>query len=210
MYSQFAVNRGGVMASGVVSRPPESRAVSEFLRSADRAAVRARHRGRGRHRQNHAVAGRAGGRRGTADYRVFSARVGQAETVLAYAAVADLLGDVERRRSRRAARRAARRRRPRAAASQQRRPATDQGVVAAAFAAVIDRLSPRTPGAGRHRRCAVARPSSQAVVAFAARRFTGRVGLLHHRAVGARGRQRGEHGCSWPDPTASTGCVSAR
>src|SRR5436305_12400468 len=80
--------------SAVVSRPLEIRAVSDFLRSsAHQASVLV-------------VEGEAGIVKTTlwlsavelardSGFQVFTARVGQAESVLAYAAAADLLRDVE-------------------------------------------------------------------------------------------------------------------
>ena len=78
-------------------------------------------------------------------YRVFSARVGQAESVLAYAAVADLLRDIEATVlaelpdvQRVAVDRVLLR-----ASSEDH--TTDQHVVAAAFASVFDRLAADSP-----------------------------------------------------------------
>ena len=82
------------MASGVVERPAESRAVSEFLLSADRqpsGLVIEGEAGIGKTTLWLAAVAEARDR----GFRVVSARAGQAETVLAYAALADLLGDVE-------------------------------------------------------------------------------------------------------------------
>src|SRR6476620_8165174 len=83
--------------------------------------------------------------------RVFSARVGQAESVLAYAAVADLLRDID---------------------------ATVQHVVAAAFAAVFDRLAADSPVLIAIDDLQWLDRSSKDVLAFAARRFKAQVGLL--------------------------------
>src|ERR1700754_4435682 len=82
------------MASGVVERPAEFRAVSEFLLSADRqpsGLVMGGEAGIGK--TTLWLAGVAEARK--RGFRVLSARAAQAETVLAYAALADLLGGVE-------------------------------------------------------------------------------------------------------------------
>jgi hypothetical protein len=82
------------MASGVVERPAEFRAVSEFLLVADRQP------------SGLVIEGAAGiGKTtlwlaGVAEahergFKVLSARAGQAETVLTYAALADLFGGVD-------------------------------------------------------------------------------------------------------------------
>src|SRR6185369_3256949 len=80
--------------AGVVSRPLEIRAVSEFLQSAAHqpaALVIEGEPGIGKTTLwlSAVEQARASG------YQVFSARVGQAESVLAYAAAADLLRDVD-------------------------------------------------------------------------------------------------------------------
>jgi DNA-binding CsgD family transcriptional regulator len=111
-------------------------------------------------------------------FQVISARVGQAESVLAYAAVADLLRDVE----------------PTLLASLpdlQRvavdrvllrasgdEPQTDQRVVAAALATAVDRLAAHTPVLLAIDDVQWLDPSSQAVISFAARRFDGPIGIL--------------------------------
>ena len=69
-------------------------------------------------------------------------------------------------------------------------PSTDESVVAAAFASIIDRLSEDTPILVAIDDVQWLDPSSQAVLAVAARRFTGRVGLLitertEHEGAGA-------------------------
>src|ERR671925_670493 len=79
---------------GVVSRPLEIRAVSEFLRSAARqpsALVIEGEPGIGKTTLWLSGVEQARGN----EHRVFCARVGQAESTLAYAAVADLLRDVD-------------------------------------------------------------------------------------------------------------------
>ena len=109
---------------------------------------------------------------------MFSARAGQAESVLAYAAVADLLGDVDPAvlaglpdLQRIAVDRVLLR-------ASSEGPATDQGVVAAAFASVVDRLAVDAPVVVAIDDVQWLDPSSEAVVAFAARRVNGRVGVL--------------------------------
>ena len=177
------------MASGVVERPAESRAVSEFLLSADRQPSGLVMEGTaGIGKTTLWLAGVAEARdRG---FRVLSARAGQAETVLAYAALADLLGGVESAvlaELPQVQRLAVDRVLLRATADG---PSTDESVVAAAFASIIDRLSEDTPILVAIDDVQWLDPSSQAVLAVGARRFTGRVGLLitertEHEGAGA-------------------------
>jgi DNA-binding CsgD family transcriptional regulator len=165
------------MASGVVERPAEFRAVSEFLASADlRPSWLVIDGEAGIGKTTLWLAGVAEAReRG---FRVLSARAGQAETVLTYAALADLLGgvdpvvlaelpDVQRIAVDRVLLRAS-----------ADGPSTDESVVAAALASIIDRLSAHAPILVAIDDVQWLDPSSQAVLAVAARRFTGRVGLL--------------------------------
>jgi DNA-binding CsgD family transcriptional regulator len=111
-------------------------------------------------------------------FQVLSARVGQAESVLAYAAVADLLGDVEpdvlaglpdvqRVAVDRVLLRAS-----------SDGPPTDQHVVAAALAAAVARLAADAPVLVAIDDVQWLDPSSQAVISFAARRFDGPIGIL--------------------------------
>ena len=177
------------MASGVVERPAESRAVSEFLLSADRQPSGLVMEGTaGIGKTTLWLAGVAEARdRG---FRVLSARAGQAETVLAYAALADLLGGVESAvlaELPQVQRLAVDRVLLRASADG---PSTDESVVAAAFASIIDRLSEDTPILVAIDDVQWLDPSSQAVLVTGARRFTGRVGLLitertEHEGAGA-------------------------
>ena len=132
------------MASGVVERPAEFRAVSEFLLSVERRPA------------GLVISGEAGiGKTtlwlaGVAEaaergFRVLSARAGQAETVLTYAALADLLGGVDPlvlAELPEVQRIAVDRVLLRATADG---PSTDESVVAAAFAATIDRLATEAP-----------------------------------------------------------------
>lgn len=111
-------------------------------------------------------------------FRVLSAQVGEAETVLAYAAVGDLLGDVELTTVDELPdlqRLAVDRVLLRAAADGQ---VTDQRVVAAALVSLGDALAADTPVLLAVDDVQWLDPSSRAVVAFAARRFRGRVGVL--------------------------------
>ncbi|HET6733559.1 helix-turn-helix transcriptional regulator, partial [Mycobacterium sp.] len=103
---------------------------------------------------------------------------GQAESVLAYAAVADLLGDVDPDvldelpdLQRIAVDRVLLR-------TSSEGPATDHRVVAAAFATVLDRLSIEVPTVVAMDDVQWMDPCSQAVVSYAARRLNGRVGVL--------------------------------
>lgn len=165
------------MASGVVERPAEFRAVSEFLLSADvQPAGLVVEGDAGIGKTTLWLAGVAEAReRG---FRVLSARAGQAETVLTYAALADLLGGVDPvvlAELPEVQRIAVDRVLLRATADG---PSTDESVVAAAFASIIDRLSAHTPILLAIDDVQWLDLSSQAVLAVAARRFAGRVGLL--------------------------------
>ena len=132
------------MASGLLERPAEFRAVSEFLLSA------------GRQPSGLVIAGGAGIGKTTLwlagvedarerGFQLLSARAGQAETVLTFAALADLIGGVD------AAVLAGLPEVQRIAVDRVLLranvdgPATDEGVVAAAFVAIIDHLSAHAP-----------------------------------------------------------------
>jgi hypothetical protein len=165
------------MNSGVVNRPLEFRAVTQFLQSA------------GAQPSGLIIEGEAGIGKTTLwlsgveqacarGFRVLSARVGEAESVLAYAAVADLLGDVDSTvladlsdAQRIAVDRVLLRASPDG-------PTTDQRVVAAAFATVVDRLSAEAPVLVAIDDVQCLDPSGQAVVEYAARRLRGRAGML--------------------------------
>jgi hypothetical protein len=111
-------------------------------------------------------------------FEVLSARVGETESVLAYAAIADLLGDVDPAilgRLPPVQRLAVDRVLLRASTEG---PETDQRVVAAAFAAAIEHVAAEKPLLVAIDNVQWLDWSSQAVVAFAARRFRGRVGVL--------------------------------
>jgi DNA-binding CsgD family transcriptional regulator len=162
---------------GVISRSAEFRAVSEFLLSAERqptGLVFEGEAGIGKTTIWLAAVAQARER----GFRVFSARVGQTESVLAFAAVADLLADVDPAvlAGLPEVRRVAVDRVLLRASSEG--PITDQHVVAAAFASVLDRLAVDAPVLVAIDDVQWLDSSSQAVVAFAARRLNGRVGVL--------------------------------
>src|SRR6476469_2193442 len=161
----------------VVHRPFELRTVSEFLRSVTQQP------------SGLVIEGEPGIGKTTlwlsaieqardSGYRVFSARVGQAESVLAYAAVAALLRDIDATvlaelptLQRVAVDRVLLR-----ASSEDH--TTDHHVVAAAFAAVFDRLAADSPVLIAIDDLQWLDRSSKDVLAFAARRFKGGIGLL--------------------------------
>ena len=110
---------------------------------------------------------------------MLSARVGESESVLAYAAVADLLGDLDPAilsklpdLQRLAVDRVLLR------ASSTEGPETDQRVVAAAFTAAVEHVAVEKPLLLAIDNVQWLDTSSQTVLAFAARRFSGRVGVL--------------------------------
>lgn len=177
------------MVSGVVERPAEFRGVTDFLRSAAGAPSGLVIEGdAGVGKTTLWLAGIAAAReRG---FTVLTARAGQAETTLAHAAVADLLGDIaadvfadlpeiQRLAVDRVLLRA-----------DDDGPPTDQGAVAAAFTAAVERLCSDGPLLVAVDDVQWLDPSSQAVVAFAAKRFSGPVGMLltertEHEGAGA-------------------------
>jgi DNA-binding CsgD family transcriptional regulator len=172
----------------VVNRPQEFRVVSDFLRAAAQqpsGLVIEGESGIGK-----TTLWLAGVEQARDDgFRVFTARVGQAESVLAYAAVADLLRDVDADVlaglpdvQRVAVDRVLLR-----ASSDDH--ATDQRVVAAAFAAVFDRLAAESPVLIAIDDLQWLDRSSRDVVAFAARRFKGRIGVLITERTQAEGGQ---------------------
>ena len=185
------------MASGVVERPAESRAVSEFLLSADRQPSGLVMEGTaGIGKTTLWLAGVAEARdRG---FRVLSARAGQAETVLAYAALADLLGGVESAVLAELPRGSAHRRRPGAAASHRRR-SVDRRVRRRRGV----RLDHR-PSVGGHahpggdRRCAVAGPVQPGRLGGRRPPVHGPGGPADHRANRARGGRRGDLAAAGP------------
>jgi DNA-binding CsgD family transcriptional regulator len=161
----------------MVSRPLEIRAVSEFLQSAAHQPAGLVIEGEpGIGKTTLWLSGVEQAR--DSGFRVFTARVGQAESMLAYAAVADLLRgvdatvfaelpDVQRLAVDWVLLRAGRNDHP-----------TDQRVVAAAFVAVFDHLAAHSPVVLAVDDVQWLDQSSRDVLAFAARRFHGPVGLL--------------------------------
>jgi DNA-binding CsgD family transcriptional regulator len=178
VYRQFCCRHGvEIVNPGVVGRPAEFRAVAEFLRSAAEQP------------SGLVIEGEAGIGKTTLwltaveqarerGFRVLYARVGPTDCVLAYAAISDLLGDVD----------------PGAFTAlpdvQQLAvdrvlmraggdgPATNQHVVAAALASVVKHLAVDVPVLVAIDNMQWLDPSSQDVVASAAPRFEGRVGML--------------------------------
>ena len=177
------------MAYGVIERPSEFRAVLEFLEAVDReptGLVIEGEAGIGKTTLWLAAVNEAR----TRGFRVFVTRGGQAETTLAYAAVADLLGDVDAEvidALPELHRVAVDRVLLRAGAGEG--PVTDHGVVATAFASVVQRL----PVLVAVDDVQWLDPSSQAVLEFAARRFARRVGVL----VTERAEHEGPSAAGW-------------
>lgn len=165
------------MATDVIERPAEFRTIADFLRSAGRRASGLVIEGEaGIGKTTLWLAGIAEARQ--SGFTVLSARSGHAESVLAYAALADMLGDVDHAVLAdlpEVQRVAIDRVLLRAGGDG---PQTDQGDVAAAFSAVIDHLSEAAPVLLAIDDVQWLDPSSQAVVAYAARRTEGRFGLL--------------------------------
>ena len=193
---------GGVETSRMISRSAEFRAVADFLLSAERqptGLVIEGEAGIGKTTLWLAAVDQARER----GFRVFSARGGQAESVLAYAAVADLIGnvdpavlaelsDVQRIAVDRVLLRAG-----------GEGPPTDQRVVAAAFAAVVDRLSADAPVLVAIDDVQWLDPSSQAVVGVRGPAAQRPSRDAAHRAMRSeRGKRR--RGCIWPGPKASS------
>ena len=167
----------GVEASGLIRRSVEFRAITDFLLSAERQPG------------GLVIEGEAGIGKTTIwleavdearkrGFRVLPTRVGQAESVLAYAALADLLSGVEQEViaglpevQRLAVDRVLLR-------ASDGGPPTDQHMVAAAFATVLDRIAVDVPLLVAIDDVQWLDPSSQMVLAFAARRLKGRIGVL--------------------------------
>lgn len=179
------------MAAGVVCRSGELGAIAEFLTSACAGPA------------GLTIDGEAGIGKTTLwaaamdqaqerGYRILSAQACQAESTMAYAAVADLLSDVESAvfaqlpdLQRVAVDRVLLR-------SGGDAPETDQRTVAAAFLAIVEMLAADSPVLLAIDDFQWLDASSRAVIAFAARRFKGRIGVLI--------TERPEPGC----PTART------
>jgi DNA-binding CsgD family transcriptional regulator len=165
------------VSAGLVSRPVEFRAISEFLRSATdqtSSLVIEGEAGVGKTTLWLAAQDEARAR----GFEVLSARIGETESVLAYAALADLLGDIDPAILARLPdlqRLAVDRVLLRASSEG---PETDQRVVTAALTAAVEHLSVEKPLLLAIDNVQWLDSSSQAVVAFAARRFRGRIGVL--------------------------------
>ena len=165
------------MPKRVLSREPEDRAVPDFLTSAcsePSALVIAGEPGIGKTTSWLAAVALAGQR----GFRVLSARAAAAESVLAYGALADMLAGVDA-----AAladlphpqRLAVDRILLRASADG---AAVDQHAVSAGFLSVVERLGEQSPVLVAIDDLQWLDPSSAQVLAFAARRLTGPVGVL--------------------------------
>jgi DNA-binding CsgD family transcriptional regulator/tetratricopeptide (TPR) repeat protein len=165
------------MTAGMASRPVEERALDEFLAAAVSAPAALLVEGEaGIGKTTVLVSGIARAR--ARGFRVLMSRAVDAQSVLAYAAMADLLADVD----------------PDAWADLpgpqrvaidrvlQRNDATDavtdQRAVAAAFLSVVDRLSDNGPVLLAIDDLQWLDPSTVHVIAYAARRLSGPVGLL--------------------------------
>lgn len=165
------------MPARIVTRPAESRAVADFLTAASSGPT------------GLLVEGQAGIGKTTLlfsavdearerGFRVLSARSAAAESVLAYAVLADLLVEVEAAswaELSEVERLAVDRVLLRADAEG---PATDQREVAGSFLTVIEHLADESPVLLVIDDLQWLDISSQKAIAYAARRFTGRVGLL--------------------------------
>ncbi len=168
---------GGAVVGSVVGRSAEFRAIDAFINSATTspaALVIEGEAGIGKTTLWLAAIEEAR-RRG---YRILSAAVGQAESVLAYAAVADLFDDIDQSEieelpevQRFALDRVLLR-------SNGEGPATDQRVVAAALVTLVESSARGAPVLVAIDDAQWLDSCSQAVVAFAARRFKGQVGVL--------------------------------
>ena len=168
---------GDVVNAGLVDRPTEFRAIAAFLQSAaERTSglVIEGEAGIGKTTLWLAATDQARER----GFQVLLARVGEAESMLAYAAVADLLGgvdpdildrlpDVQRLAVDRVLLRAS-----------VGGPATDQRVAAAALVSVVEHLAADKPVLIAVDNVQWLDSSSQSVLTYAARRFSGRVGVL--------------------------------
>ena len=166
-----------VETSGFIRRSVEFRAIADFLLSAERQP------------SGLAIEGEAGIGKTTLwlaavdqararGFKVLSARVGQAESVLAYAALADLLSGVEQEAIARlpeVQRLAVDRVLLRASDGG---PPTDQRMIASAFASIVERIAVDEPLLVAIDDVQWLDPSSQMVLAFAARRLNGRIGVL--------------------------------
>ncbi|HZU47232.1 MAG TPA: AAA family ATPase [Mycobacterium sp.] len=167
----------GVVAEGAGNRSVENRAVADFLIATGAqpsVLVIDGEAGIGKTTLWLAASEQAGER----GFRVLSAAAGQAESILAYAAVADLLSDVESAVltalpdvQRIALERVLLR-------ANGDGPATDQRVVAAAFLSVVEDLAANSPVLVAIDDVQWLDSSSKSVVAFAIRRLRGPIGVL--------------------------------
>jgi DNA-binding CsgD family transcriptional regulator len=181
------------MTAGVVSRSREVGAVNDFLTSAQihpSGLVVEGEPGIGKTSLWVAATERARDR----GFRVLSAAVPHAESKLAYTALADLLRDVESsvldelpEVQRVAVDRVLLR------ADADDGPATEQNVVTAAFLSVLERLEANGPVVVAIDDVQWLGPSTEVVVASAARRMKGRVGVL----VTERSGPEGGNAASW-------------
>ncbi|MDF2828657.1 MAG: ATPase,transcriptional regulator, luxR family [Mycobacterium sp.] len=161
----------------VVERPTESHAVADFLRSAEThpsVLVIEGEPGIGKTTLWRAATGMASER----GFRVFDARAEQGGG--AYAAVADLLAGVQSDQFDLlpAVQRIALDRVLHRVDDRRDDPPTDERVVASAFLALADQLTPSSPVLVAIDDAQWLDPSSRAVVAFAVRRLRGRIGIL--------------------------------
>lgn len=193
------------MASGVIERPAEYRVVSEFLRSAamrPSGLVLEGETGVGKTTLWFAGVDDARER----GFRVLWARVGPQETSLTYAAVADLfievdpavldsLPEVQRNAVDHVLLRAS-----------GTGPATDQGVIAAALVSAIEQTSRDEPVLVAIDDVQWLDPSSRAVLAAAARRWSGPIGLL----LTERTEHDGAEAISWLQLATTDGMVRHR
>ena len=176
--------RPTIVSTAVIGRPVEFSAVAKFLQSArlqPSALVIEGEGGIGKTTLWLAAVEEARDH----GFRVLSARVGENETVLAYAALADLLGGVDPAVLTRlpgVQRIAVDRVRLRATSQG---PPTDQRVVAAALVSAVDAMAAEAPVLVAIDDVQWLDASSQAVVAFAARRFKRRVEVLVTERVDA-------------------------
>ena len=171
------------MAVDLISREAEERAVADFLTSASVAPaglVFEGEAGIGKTTLWLTAADRARAR----GFEVLAARAASAESVLAYAGLADLLREVDvstwadlPEPQRVAVDRVMLR-------GVETDPASDQRAVAAGFLAVVGRIAARGPVVLAIDDLQWLDPSSLQVVGFAARRLSGRVGVLATVRIG--------------------------
>ena len=182
--NQFAARNASHLSTDVIGRSVEFSALAKFLQSA------------GVQSSGLVIEGEAGIGKTTLwlaaveqareqGFRVLPARIGQNETALAYAALADLFSGVDPAVLKRlpGVQRVAVDRVLLRATSEG--PPTDQRVVAAALVSVVDALAEEAPVLVAIDDVQWLDASSQAVVAYAVRRFKRRVGVLVTERVDA-------------------------